>query len=440
MVKRHQRPTAEAAAGRHHRARGVAAPLERDADLRPLRQADPHRHRGAGRRPQGRAPAGAAASRGQGLATMAKPGGKSRTQGTGGWQGRRPGPRAAARGATRAPPEAPRRQDAAQGDRRGPAAPEGALRPTVIPAAHEGARVRERSGRCRGSRRSCSTWASARGARTRRSSTPPPPSCSRSPGQKPVVTQGQEVDRELQAARGHADRRHGDAAGGAHVRVPRSAGDVALPARARLQGRARPRASTAAATTRSASASRSSSRRSTSTRSTRSGMDVNIVHDGADRRGGARRCCALGMPFRESRDAWPRRALIIKALAPAEVQGARATTAASCAGGRAATSASSAVPPLLPRPRPQGPDPGRREGELVTPHDDRSDRRPADPHPQRQPRRAREGRHPVVASSRCAIAELLKDEGFIKNFRVLEDGKQGMLRVYLKYGTGATRG
>jgi small subunit ribosomal protein S8 len=32
------------------------------------------------------------------------------------------------------------------------------------------------------------------------------------------------------------------------------------------------------------------------------------------------------------------------------------------------------------------------------------------------------------------IAELLKDEGFIKNFRVLEDAKQGTLRVYLKYG------
>ena len=33
------------------------------------------------------------------------------------------------------------------------------------------------------------------------------------------------------------------------------------------------------------------------------------------------------------------------------------------------------------------------------------------------------------------IAELLKDEGFIKNFRLLEDRKQGMLRVYLRYGT-----
>src|SRR5438105_11516673 len=32
------------------------------------------------------------------------------------------------------------------------------------------------------------------------------------------------------------------------------------------------------------------------------------------------------------------------------------------------------------------------------------------------------------------IAEILKDEGFIKNFRVLDDPKQGTLRVYLKYG------
>ena len=32
------------------------------------------------------------------------------------------------------------------------------------------------------------------------------------------------------------------------------------------------------------------------------------------------------------------------------------------------------------------------------------------------------------------ITELLKEEGFIKNFRVLEDDKQSMLRVYLKYG------
>jgi small subunit ribosomal protein S8 len=34
------------------------------------------------------------------------------------------------------------------------------------------------------------------------------------------------------------------------------------------------------------------------------------------------------------------------------------------------------------------------------------------------------------------VAEILKDEGFIKNFRVLDDNKQGVLRVYLKYGPG----
>jgi len=37
------------------------------------------------------------------------------------------------------------------------------------------------------------------------------------------------------------------------------------------------------------------------------------------------------------------------------------------------------------------------------------------------------------------MAEILKDEGFIKNFRVIEDDKQGTLRVYLKYGTGSEK-
>ena len=34
------------------------------------------------------------------------------------------------------------------------------------------------------------------------------------------------------------------------------------------------------------------------------------------------------------------------------------------------------------------------------------------------------------------IAGILKDEGFIKNYRLIEDAKQGTLRVYLKYGAG----
>ena len=37
------------------------------------------------------------------------------------------------------------------------------------------------------------------------------------------------------------------------------------------------------------------------------------------------------------------------------------------------------------------------------------------------------------------MAEILKDEGFIKNFRVIEDNKQGTLRVYLKYGAGSEK-
>jgi small subunit ribosomal protein S8 len=34
------------------------------------------------------------------------------------------------------------------------------------------------------------------------------------------------------------------------------------------------------------------------------------------------------------------------------------------------------------------------------------------------------------------ITELLKEEGFVKNYRLIEDEKQGVLRVYLKYGAG----
>ena len=34
------------------------------------------------------------------------------------------------------------------------------------------------------------------------------------------------------------------------------------------------------------------------------------------------------------------------------------------------------------------------------------------------------------------IAEILKEEGFIRNFRVRKDDKQGVLKVYLKYHDG----
>jgi small subunit ribosomal protein S8 len=37
------------------------------------------------------------------------------------------------------------------------------------------------------------------------------------------------------------------------------------------------------------------------------------------------------------------------------------------------------------------------------------------------------------------IAEILREEGFIKNFRLIEDSRQGVLRLYLKYGPGQER-
>ena len=37
------------------------------------------------------------------------------------------------------------------------------------------------------------------------------------------------------------------------------------------------------------------------------------------------------------------------------------------------------------------------------------------------------------------ITEILKSEGFIKNFRLMEEKKPGTLRVYLKYGAGSER-
>ncbi len=33
------------------------------------------------------------------------------------------------------------------------------------------------------------------------------------------------------------------------------------------------------------------------------------------------------------------------------------------------------------------------------------------------------------------IAKILKDEGYIRNYKFIKDGKQGILRIYLKYGS-----
>jgi len=47
----------------------------------------------------------------------------------------------------------------------------------------------------------------------------------------------------------------------------------------------------------------------------------------------------------------------------------------------------------------------------------------------------------IMPSSRLkvAIANILKDEGYIANFRYVDDGRQGTIRVFLKYGPGWER-
>ena len=58
----------------------------------------------------------------------------------------------------------------------------------------------------------------------------------------------------------------------------------------------------------------------------------------------------------------------------------------------------------------------------------------------RNGRRAEHEKVDIPSSKlRVRLAEILKEEGFIKNFRLIEDKRQGVLRVYLKYGPGQER-
>ncbi|MCL2335885.1 MAG: 30S ribosomal protein S8 [Firmicutes bacterium] len=43
------------------------------------------------------------------------------------------------------------------------------------------------------------------------------------------------------------------------------------------------------------------------------------------------------------------------------------------------------------------------------------------------------------SKTKRAIAALLKEEGYIKNYEYIEDGKQGVLRIYLSYNHGKDR-
>ena len=53
-------------------------------------------------------------------------------------------------------------------------------------------------------------------------------------------------------------------------------------------------------------------------------------------------------------------------------------------------------------------------------------------------RNANDVGHPEVdipsSKMKVAIAKTLKEEGYIKDYEVIDDGKQGILKVYLKYG------
>ena len=57
-------------------------------------------------------------------------------------------------------------------------------------------------------------------------------------------------------------------------------------------------------------------------------------------------------------------------------------------------------------------------------------------------RNASTAKHETVdipaSNMKKAIAQILVDEGYVKNFQVIEDGKQGVIRVTLKY-VGASR-
>jgi small subunit ribosomal protein S8 len=55
-------------------------------------------------------------------------------------------------------------------------------------------------------------------------------------------------------------------------------------------------------------------------------------------------------------------------------------------------------------------------------------------------RNANTARHESVdipaSKIKKAIADILVDEGYIKNYQIIEDGKQGIIRITLKYGPG----
>ena len=58
-------------------------------------------------------------------------------------------------------------------------------------------------------------------------------------------------------------------------------------------------------------------------------------------------------------------------------------------------------------------------------------------------RNANDAKHVTVdvpaSNMKRAIADILLEEGYIKAFQVVEDGKQGIIRISLKYGEGKAK-
>lgn len=58
-------------------------------------------------------------------------------------------------------------------------------------------------------------------------------------------------------------------------------------------------------------------------------------------------------------------------------------------------------------------------------------------------RNANSARHETVdipaSNMKKAIAKILNEEGYIKNYQIIEDGKQGVIRIALKYGPAKER-
>ena len=57
-------------------------------------------------------------------------------------------------------------------------------------------------------------------------------------------------------------------------------------------------------------------------------------------------------------------------------------------------------------------------------------------------RNANSAKHDTVdvpaSNMKKAITQILVDEGYVKNFQIIEDGKQGIIRITLKYGDNRT--